>query len=759
MCDLNFEIYIQRGTPIDSSVSRTYHPIYNKQQSLSFTLYSSEDVTPRYTTDKTAKEEGNFEIDIQKGLYMDKDREISLRMSFTSTNIKMSAVALNFSGDDKNLPIRLRFGKWESQVNLTLAPQLRIVPLQPSSLNSGKSPEQKAIVLAVPDINLQPDEGRRIESEPSARDTPVTPVKTNQPSRPNMEHTRQTFLNNKLAEAVRAATKVVVEHDNFQTLADLLDSIKQVFIDLEDGGDIFQLEAPMRTLEEDLDETQELIAYCTNRSRIYLLLHCREISAQLEDVSRRMGRTLSSIPSSSLHGDDQLKALVDDLALEMQEVHFPYKDNEATSCQTLEPEDNGILGNVGVQQAILMDIARTVGIEDLSRNPTAFRNELDLLRKDVEDSKNANDMRLFGVVSSMFDKWLQSNEQPSQSEETHAVHPFHKRLEPLYEAFVCPLTKQVMQDPVTLENGQTYERVAIERWFKECKENGRPTLCPMTGQKVDSTVKSSLALRNTIEEWTARNEQARIEIVKQIITSGSSDDDIVFGLTDLQTLCGKNQMNKPRARQAELIPLIFALALSKNGEDVQRLALSTLRVLAEDDEDNVGGVNNANQKMKKNANEDDENYDQQKKVGEKFKIQTVELNVDLCCDACERKVENALKYVEGVEKVHCDRTKKKVWVKGSMKQEVVLRKLRKIKKNAELVVNTSSYPVLTEAENDSFCSHSGQVGQKMTPLAAVKMDESFQFPATYHFGPNDVKMDESFQFPATYHFGPNSHAR
>jgi hypothetical protein len=401
---------------------------------------------------------------------------------------------------------------------------------------------------------------------------------------PPMAESATQFLVDKLAEAVRAATKVIVEHDNFQVLADLLDSIKLVFIDLEDGGDVFQLEAPMRALEEDLEETQELISVCTNRSRIYLLLHCREISAQLEDVTRRMGRTLSSIPSSSLHGDDQLKALVDDLALEMQEVQFPYKDNEARLCQTLEPENNSILGDVGAQQAILMDIARTVGIEDLSRSPTAFRNELDLLRKDVEDMKNANDMRLFGVVSSMFDKWLQSNEQPSQSEETHAVHPFHKLLEPLYEAFVCPLTKQVMQDPVTLENGQTYERVAIERWFKECKENGRPTLCPMTGQKVDTTVKSSLALRNTIEEWTGRNEQARIEIVKQIVTSGSSDDDIVFGLTDLQTLCRKNRINKHRVRQEGLIPIIVDLL--KNGEEVRCLALSTLRLLAEDDEDN-----------------------------------------------------------------------------------------------------------------------------------------------------------------------------
>ena len=60
-----------------------------------------------------------------------------------------------------------------------------------------------------------------------------------------------------------------------------------------------------------------------------------------------------------------------------------------------------------------------------------------------------------------------------------------------------------------------------------------------------------------------------------------------------------------------------------------------------------GGGNNANQK-KKNENEDDENYDQQKKkVEDKSKIQTVELNVNLCCDSCVWQVKEALDDVEG----------------------------------------------------------------------------------------------------------------
>lgn len=100
-----------------------------------------------------------------------------------------------------------------------------------------------------------------------------------------------------------------------------------------------------------------------------------------------------------------------------------------------------------------------------------------------------------------------------------------------------------------------------------------------------------------------------------------------------------------------------------------------------------GGGNNSTQKKKKNNNEDqDEHQEQKKKVEEKSKIQTVELNVSLCCDRCAHKVKEAVEDVEGVVKVECDQINRKVWVKGSVKPEVVLKKVRKLKKDAELVV-------------------------------------------------------------------------
>ena len=54
-----------------------------------------------------------------------------------------------------------------------------------------------------------------------------------------------------------------------------------------------------------------------------------------------------------------------------------------------------------------------------------------------------------------------------------------------------------------------------------------------------------------------------------------------------------------------------------------------------------------NNQRKKNKDEDDEHQEQKKKNEEKSKIQTVELNVNLCCDNCVRRVKQTLENVEG----------------------------------------------------------------------------------------------------------------
>ncbi|XP_020097769.1 putative E3 ubiquitin-protein ligase LIN-1 [Ananas comosus] len=64
--------------------------------------------------------------------------------------------------------------------------------------------------------------------------------------------------------------------------------------------------------------------------------------------------------------------------------------------------------------------------------------------------------------------------------------------------FVCPITSQLFNDPVTLETGQTYERKAILEWL----ERGNST-CPITRQQLHSTQlpKTNYVLKRLIASW------------------------------------------------------------------------------------------------------------------------------------------------------------------------------------------------------------------------------------------------------------------
>ncbi|KAI8014239.1 U-box domain-containing protein 6 [Camellia lanceoleosa] len=62
------------------------------------------------------------------------------------------------------------------------------------------------------------------------------------------------------------------------------------------------------------------------------------------------------------------------------------------------------------------------------------------------------------------------------------------------EEFKCPLSARLMYDPVIIANGQTFERVWIEKWFSEGHET-----CPKTCVKLqDLSVTPNSTIKDTI---------------------------------------------------------------------------------------------------------------------------------------------------------------------------------------------------------------------------------------------------------------------
>jgi hypothetical protein len=66
-------------------------------------------------------------------------------------------------------------------------------------------------------------------------------------------------------------------------------------------------------------------------------------------------------------------------------------------------------------------------------------------------------------------------------------------------AFLCPITLDLMKDPVVVMDGHTYERSSITRWFASNQQNRRS---PKTNLNLNSEkLVPNHALRTMIIEW------------------------------------------------------------------------------------------------------------------------------------------------------------------------------------------------------------------------------------------------------------------
>lgn len=80
------------------------------------------------------------------------------------------------------------------------------------------------------------------------------------------------------------------------------------------------------------------------------------------------------------------------------------------------------------------------------------------------------------------------------------------------EYFICPISLQIMKDPVTATTGITYDRDSIEHWLFFMANNNNTT-CPVTKQPLqrDSDLTPNHTLRRLIQAWCTQNASLGID--------------------------------------------------------------------------------------------------------------------------------------------------------------------------------------------------------------------------------------------------------
>ncbi|KAK9128032.1 hypothetical protein Syun_016829 [Stephania yunnanensis] len=231
-----------------------------------------------------------------------------------------------------------------------------------------------------------------------------------------------------------------------------------------------------------------------------------------------------------------------------------------------------------------MDLARVLGID--LENLVELEEEIKLLKNDISKSNSPDERRILLSLERFFDNFLVKTNFASQGleldfDDDAQIQPFKN--------FICPLTKEVMKEPVVLESSQTYERAAIQYWFERCIEDCRDPTCPVTGQVLNSLgQKLNISLAGAIEEWVYRNIDIQICSAVSCLSEENSQADCVERvLNNIYKISEVVPSGRYKIRNEGVVGFIVKMLKNSSksiGSHLRGKALLTLLSMAKDEE-------------------------------------------------------------------------------------------------------------------------------------------------------------------------------
>ncbi|KAK2970348.1 hypothetical protein RJ640_003618 [Escallonia rubra] len=160
--------------------------------------------------------------------------------------------------------------------------------------------------------------------------------------------------------------------------------------------------------------------------------------------------------------------------------------------------------------------------------------------------------------------------------------------------FLCPISLDIMKDPVTLSTGITYDRQSIEKWIFSAKSS----TCPVSKQALsDSELTPNHTLRRLIQSWCTLNASygvdriptpkppiSKTQIVKLLKDSKSPQFQLKI-LKRLKSIALENDTNKRCMEAAGAAEYLASLLTNRNenesleAEEGNRASDAAIRIL------------------------------------------------------------------------------------------------------------------------------------------------------------------------------------
>ncbi|KAJ6357018.1 hypothetical protein OIU78_005001 [Salix suchowensis] len=370
-----------------------------------------------------------------------------------------------------------------------------------------------------------------------------------------------------ISEIIESVTCIEQEKENFAEIGCYLYRVFPVIMELQTTEhaprNVMEI---LQSLSKSITEVKYLVSKCQRGTNSNFDSELKSTISLLERAIQDMGECLTLIPSSAFQDQEYAEVAVQALSNEMRSAHFEVGQSQVLQTKELDPHESFSEEEPNEEPVMVVSDLYPVTLE-VSRDNSLGLNTPHFIELQKPASLNR-----------------QRRKSSSSSNSSTSLLKMSEYVEPMYGAFFCPLTKQIMDDPVTVQSGVTYDRKAITEWLEE-SENSQEIFCPVTGQKLLSRVlRTNVALKTTIEEWKERNEVARIKCSRSALVLSASPSMVLEAIRDLHEICKRKQHNKIQVLNAGILPLLFKL-LEYRDRDVSYEVLELLRELTKDDDD------------------------------------------------------------------------------------------------------------------------------------------------------------------------------
>lgn len=325
-----------------------------------------------------------------------------------------------------------------------------------------------------------------------------------------------------------------------------------------------------------------LLDYCSQSSKLWLLLQNLAISGHFSDLNQEISTLLDVLPIEELNLGEDIREQIELMQRQLRKARlYVDKEDEALRRQLYsfwnEFED-GKTPNCMELRSFFVD---KLEIRD-ARN---CRDEIEFLEEQICSSQEGeiepSAAVLYGFVAlARYCRFLLFGFEEDEMEGLDVsnnrrlikkglvIQEIANTFVTVPKDFCCPISLDLMRDPVIVSTGQTYDRSSIRRWMDE----GHCT-CPKTGQMLaHKSLVPNRALRNLIAQWCTAND----------ITLDDSD------VSDTSSDTNLSALSFPKAAfEANRVTVALLIQhLARGSEAAKAIAAREIRLMAKTGKEN-----------------------------------------------------------------------------------------------------------------------------------------------------------------------------